>query len=241
MNKIKILSGLLLLLAVLSCNDEVNPKREALNGDYMAQIYHANFVATITNSFLPLTPGSRFNFSTQTDKGLETGEFEILQETKVILGITCTVVKDKVYLNNQIIEDTYDWFAQDKSGNVWYMGEQVDNYVNGVVDNHYGSWEAGVDGAEPGIIMAADPAPGLYYRQEHYLGQAEDQAEVVANNETITVSAGTFKNCIKIRETNPLDPSFLEFKYYAPAIGLVKVEKIAEPVEIEELVTYEIK
>ena len=136
-------------------------------------------MSRVTNSFLPLTPGSTFSFRTETDKGSEIGEIEILNETKTILGITCTVVKDRVYLNNQLIEDTYDWFAQDKNGNVWYMGEQVDNYVNGVIDNHYGSWEAGLDGAEPGIMMAADPAPGLYYRQEHYLGQAEDQAEVV--------------------------------------------------------------
>ena len=111
--------------------------------------------------------------------------------------------------------------------------KQVDNYVNGVIDNHYGSWEAGVDGAEPGIMMAADPAPGLYYRQEHYIGEAEDQAEVIGNNESITVPAGTFKNCIKIRETNPLDPSFLEYKYYASGVGLVKVEKIADPLKLK--------
>jgi hypothetical protein len=240
MNKLTILSGIL-LMTIGACHDEVNPRREALNGDYMSQIYPGNFKGAITNSFLPLTPGSTFTFSTETDEGTEVGEIEVLNETKVILGITCTVVKDRVYLNNQLIEDTYDWFAQDKSGNVWYMGEQVDNYVNGVVDNHYGSWEAGVDGAEPGIMMAADPSPGLYYRQEHYLNEAEDQAEVAGNNETVIVPAGTFNNCIKIRETNPLDPSFLEFKYYAHGVGLVKVDKIAEPVETEELQSYEIK
>ena len=229
------------MVGVISCHDEVSPRREALNGDYMSQVYPENFVRRVTNSFLPLTPGSRFNFRTETDKGSEIGEIEVLNETKIISGITCTVVKDRVYLNNQLVEDTYDWFAQDKNGNVWYMGEQVDNYVNGVIDNHYGSWEAGVDGAEPGIMMAADPAPGLYYRQEHYLGQAEDQAEVIANNESITVPAGMFKNCIKVRETNPLDPSFLEYKYYASGVGLIKVEKITDPAEVEALQSYEIK
>jgi len=229
------------MMGVISCHDEVSPRREALNGDYMSQVYPENFVSRVTNSFLPLTPGSTFSFRTETDKGSEIGEIEILNETKTILGITCTVVKDRVYLNNQLIEDTYDWFAQDQNGNVWYMGEQVDNYVNGVIDNHYGSWEAGVDGAEPGIMMAADPAVGLYYRQEHYLNQAEDQAEVVGSNESITVPAGTFKNCIKVRETNPLDPSFLEYKYYASGVGLVKVEKIADPPEVEALQSYEIK
>ena len=229
------------MMGSVSCHDEVSPGREALNGDYTSQIYPGNFVSRVTNSFLPLTPGSTFRFRTETSKGSEIGEIEILKETKIVLGITCTVVKDRVYLNSQLMEDTYDWFAQDKNGNVWYMGEQVDNYVNGVIDNHYGSWEAGIDGAEPGVMMAADPSPGLCYRQEHYLGQAEDQAEVVGNNQVITVPAGAFNNCIKIRETNPLDPSFLEYKYYASGVGLVKIEKIADPVEIEELVSYEIK
>lgn len=240
MNNLTILICIL-MLGTISCHDEVSPRREALNGDYMSQIYAGNFVSRVTNSFLPLTPGSTFSFRTETDKGSEIGEIEILTETKNILGITCTVVRDKVYVNNQLIEDTYDWFAQDKNGNVWYMGELVDNYVNGVIDNHYGSWEAGLDGAEPGIMMPADPSPGLYYRQEHYLGQAEDQAEIVGGNQTITVPAGTFRNCIKIRETNPLDPSFLEYKYYVSGVGLVKVEKIGDPAEVEELQSYEIK
>jgi hypothetical protein len=240
MNNLTILICIL-MMGVISCHEEVSRRREALNGDYMSQVYPENFVNRVTNSFLPLTPGSTFSFRTETDDGTEIGEIEVLNETKTILGITCTVVRDRVYINNQLIEDTYDWFAQDKKGNVWYMGEQVDNYVNGVIDNHYGSWEAGLDRAEPGIIMAADPAPGLYYRQEHYLSQAEDQAEVVAINESITVLAGTFKNCIKILETNPLDPSSLEYKYYASGVGLVKVEKIADPPEVEELQSYEIK
>jgi hypothetical protein len=240
MNNLTILICILMMGSV-SCHDEVSPGREALIGDYMSQIYPENFVSRVTNSYLPLTPGSTFRFRAETSKGSEIGEIEILKETKIILGITCTVVKDRVYLNSQLIEDTYDWFAQDKNGNVWYMGEKVDNYVNGVIDNHYGSWEAGVDGAEPGIMMAAVPSPGLHYRQEHYLSQAEDQAQIIGNNHAITVPAGTFNNCIKIRETNPLDPSLLEYKYYASGVGLVKVEKIADPVEIEELQSYEIK
>ena len=140
-----------------------------------------------------------------------------------------------------MIEDTHDWFAQDKDGNVWYFGEEVDNYEDGVIANHYGSWEAGVDGAQPGIIMLGNPVIGLQYRQELYSGEAEDQGEVVGNNESVTVAAGTFNGCLKIKETNPLDPEVLEYKYYANGVGLVKVEIIQNPLETEELVSFNIK
>ncbi|MEX1238332.1 MAG: hypothetical protein WEB30_01395, partial [Cyclobacteriaceae bacterium] len=153
----------------------------------------------------------------------------------------CTVVLDRAYLNDELIEETYDWYAQDRDGNVWYMGEAVDNYVGGVVNNHYGSWEAGVDGAEPGIVMLGNPVIGLQYRQEHYIGEAEDQGKVLSKTEPVTVPAGSFLNCLKIEETNPLDKNFLEYKYYAKGVGLVRVEVIDSPVEIEELVSYDLK
>ncbi len=222
-----------------SCNNDPSPKIFDL--DYMAHVYPGNFVNTINNPFMPLTVGSTFTFTAQTSEGTERGEVEVLQQTKVVMGITCTVVRDKVYLNDDPIEDTHDYYAQDKDGNVWYFGEDVDNYVNGVVDNHYGSWEAGKDGAEPGIIMLGNPVVGLQYRQEHYIGEAEDQGEVAGNNESVSGAAGSFTGCLTIRETNPLDPNFLEYKYYARGIGLVKIEKIGTPVEVEELSAYNIK
>ena len=237
MNKIRIL---LLIIVTNAC--QINdPKPAVFDLDYMAHIHPENFVSKIDNPFLPLTVGSTFDYAAQTSSGTEHIVIEVLPETRTVMGITCTVVLDQAFLNDDLIEETFDWYAQDKDGNVWYFGEDVDNYIDGVLDNHYGSWEAGVDGAEPGIIMLGNPIIGLKYRQEHYLGQAEDQGEVVNENESVTVAAGSFTKCIKIKETNPLDPNFLEYKYYARGVGLVKVDIIDVPVETEELVSYDVK
>ena len=182
----------------------------------MAHIYPDNFVRTIDNPFLVLTPGSTFIYTGETEEGIETVEIEVLSDTRTVMGINCVVVRDKAYLEGELIEDTYDWFAQDKDGNVWYFGEDVDNYENGVIANHYGSWEAGVDGAQPGIIMLGNPVIGLKYRQELYSGEAEDQGEVVANNESVQVAIGTFNGCLKIEERqipwirNPWNTSIMQ-------------------------------
>lgn len=233
---------IMLCTVINSCSDEgVGPVKDTFNPDYVAQINPVNFVSVIDNPFLPLSVGSTFTYTGVTEDGEEKVDVEVLAETKVIMGITCTVVRDRAYLDGEIIEDTYDWFAQDKDENVWYFGEAVDNYVNGVIDNNDGSWMAGIDGAEPGIVMLGNPVPGLHYRQEYYKGEAEDRGEVVSKNETVSVGAGTFTGCLKVRETNPLEKNFLEYKYYAPGVGLIKVEVIDDPIETEELVTYDIK
>lgn len=233
--------SLFMMLGVTtSCSVEVT-KPKVFDLDYMAHIYPENFIDEINNPFFPLTPGSTYTYTGQTLEGTERTLLEVLPETRIVMGISCTVVLDRVYLNGELIEETYDWYAQDKDGNVWYFGEDVDNYIGGVLDNHYGSWEGGVDGAEPGIIMLGNPVIGLMYRQEYYIGQAEDQGEVVSKNESVAVPAGSFTGCLKIKETNPLDPNFLEYKYYAKGIGFIKVEKIDTPVETEELESYDIK
>ena len=230
----------ILMFPIVSCSLD-DPKPKVFDLDYMAHIYPENFVSEINNPFFPLTIGSSFTYTGQTENGIERALVEVLPDTRTVLGIICTVVLDRVYLNDELIEETYDWYAQDKDGNVWYFGEDVDNYVDGVVDNHYGSWEGGVDGAEPGVIMLGNPVIGLQYRQELYIGEAEDQGEVISKDESVTVVAGSFSGCLKIKETNPLDPNFLEYKYYAHGVGCVKVEKIDTPVETEELESYDIK
>jgi hypothetical protein len=241
MNKLTFLSlSIVMLTAVMSCKED-DPALKIFDMDYMSHIYPENFVSTIDNPFLVFTPGSTFIYTGETDEGTERVEIEVLSETRVVMGITCVIVRDRAFLENELIEDTQDWFAQDKDGNVWYFGEDVDNYENGVIANHYGSWEAGVDGAQPGIIMLGNPVIGLHYRQELYSGEAEDEGEVVGKNESVAIAAGTFTGCLKIKETNPLDPEFLEYKYYANGVGLVMVEKIQDPVETEELVSFDIK
>lgn len=230
----------ILVIIIVSCKED-DPSAKIFDMDYMTHVYPENFVGTINNQFLVLTPGSTFSYKSETEEGTERVEVEVLSETRVVMGITCVIVRDRAFLENELIEDTHDWFAQDKDGNVWYFGEYVDNYEDGVIANHYGSWEAGVDGAQPGIIMFGNPVIGLHYRQELYSGEAEDEGEVVGNNESVTVAAGTFDGCLKIRETNPLDPESLEYKYYASGVGLVNVEKIQDPVETEELVSFNIQ
>lgn len=121
--------------------------------------------------------------------------------------------------NGELTEDTFDWYAQHRDGTVWYFGEDTKTYDKGVVVSTEGSWEAGVNGAQPGIIMEAHPQVGDSYRQESLAGAAEDQAEVVGLAESATVPFGTFDNCLKTRETTPLEPQLVEFKFYAAGVG----------------------
>jgi hypothetical protein len=126
-----------------------------------------------------------------------------------------------VYLDGELIEDTEDWYAQDLQGNVWYLGEDSKEYQDGQVVSTAGSWEAGVDGAEAGILMLADPEPGDRYRQEYYEGEAEDMARVHRDDVTVTVPGGTFTGVLQILEWTPLQPGHRAYKYYAPGVGLV--------------------
>jgi hypothetical protein len=128
-------------------------------------------------------------------------------------------VRDRVWLDGELIEDTDDWYAQDKDGNVWYFGEDVKNYENGVLVDRSGSWEAGVDGAKAGVVMWAQPEVGSIYYQEYYQGQAEDIGEVVSDNETVDVPYGTMSGCLQTEDTTPLEPDVLEYKYYCPGVG----------------------
>ena len=177
--------------------------------------------AAVPNPLFPLVPGTTYNFRSVTPEGIETVEFMVTRDTRTILGVTCIVVRDIVRLNGSVIEDTVDWFAQDRNGNVWYFGENTAEYEGGLITTTAGSWEAGVSGAKAGIIMFAQPVVGKVYRQELFLGEAEDAAKVIALSETVTVPAGTFSNCLQTEDFTPIDPDNNEFKYYAPGIGNV--------------------
>ena len=179
----------------------------------------ANFVAAVTNPYFPLTPGKTFIYEGQTSLGLEHSEFAVTHKTRVILGVTCVEVRDTVKHDGVVTEDTLDWFAQDKAGNVWYFGENTHEIENGLITTIDGTFMGGVAGDKPGIIMKANPKVGDFYRQEFSLGNAEDFAETRSVTETVTVIAGTFSNCLKSRETTPLETDLLEHKFYAPGIG----------------------
>jgi hypothetical protein len=193
----------------------------------------------IDNPYYTLMPGTIFTYQTDTEDGTEKNIVIVTDETKEILGINATVVWDRVWLEDELTEETFDWFAQDKQGNVWYLGEDSKEYENGKVVSTEGSWEAGVDGAKPGIIMEADPQVGDQYRQEYYAGHAEDQAEVVSLNETVKVPFGTFTDCLQTRESTPLEPTTGdEDKYYCTDVGGVVLEVAIESGERSELIDF---
>lgn len=209
---------------------------------YAPVIDPANFVEGVDHPYFPLTPGTTMVYEGETEEGIERIEVTTMPETKQILGITCTVVRDTVWLDGALIEDTFDWYAQDRDGNVWYMGEETREYEGGVVVSTAGAWEAGVDGALPGIVMEADPQVGDVYRQEYYVGEAEDMAEVINLSDSASVAYGAFDNVLVTREWTPLEPGVAENKYYASGVGLileVVVEGGTGRIELIDILTRE--
>jgi len=198
-----------------------NPAAFVQGDVYRPRIDPANFVSVIDNPYLPLRPGTTLIY-----EGVSGGEREVVKvtitnETKEILGIAATVVRDRVFVDGKLVEDTFDWYAQDRQGNVWYLGEDSKEYEDGKVVSTEGSWEAGVDGAQPGIIMLGDPQAGDTYRQEFYEGEAEDVARVLGLDESVTVPYGSFDGVLRTGDWTPLEPKIRENKLYARGIGVV--------------------
>jgi hypothetical protein len=182
-----------------------------------------DFVDAVTNPYFPLDPGTTFHYRSESEDGVETIVVEVLHTTKTILGVDATVVRDRVYLDGDLIEDTFDWFAQDTEGNVWYLGEDSKEFLEDGSVSTEGSWEAGKDGALAGIIMLAEPEKGERYRQEFLEDVAEDKARVVSLDETVTVPYGSFTGDVLMTvEWNPLEGGSREYKFYAPGLGLVQ-------------------
>ena len=179
------------------------------------------FVRVIDNAYLPFVPGSRWVYGGETPDGRERIVVRVLERTKRIEGIPATVVRDTVRLDGEIIEDTFDWYGQDRRGNVWYLGEFSRAYENGEVVSTEGSWEAGVDGARAGIVMFGHPRAGLSYRQEYYAGHAEDEGKVLTVSTRAATAAGRFRDVLMTEDTTPLEADIAELKFYAPGVGLV--------------------
>ena len=217
--------------ALQSCNDQRDARNavcKQLGGaPYDPVINPANFIhpddfPAHPNQYFPLTPGTTFTYESPT----EINKVIVTNNTRTILGAICREVHDTVNLvaTGELTEDTLDWFCQDVDGNDWYFGENTKQLEGGLVVGLEGAWTAGVDGAKPGIVMKAHPAIGDVYRQEFSPGVAEDIAEVVSLTETVTVpynGGTTFTNCLKTKETTPLDPEDVEYKFYCPGIGFV--------------------
>jgi hypothetical protein len=196
---------------------------------YNPRFERRNFVPQVTNKYFTLEPGTKFTFVKKTSKGTERTEVTVLRETKQVMGVTTIVVSDRVWLNDKLKEDTRDWYAQDRDGNVWYFGEAVANYKDGKLVNYSGTWEAGVDGAQPGIIMPANPSVGLTYQQEHAKGKAEDMGTIIALGKQVKVPYATFQDCVQIRDWSRIEKTANEYKYYCPGVGFVVLEESAWP------------
>ena len=208
-------------------------------GSEPVQLDPADFVAQIDNRYWPMAPGSTWIYRETDAEGAEQlVEVTVTGQTRDILGIQATVVHDVVSEDGAVIEDTYDWYAQDRFGNIWYLGEDTKEYEDGRVVSTEGSWEAGVDGAQAGIIVPAEPAQGLTYREEHYAGEAEDAAEVLSVEGKAQVPFGTFDDALITRNYTPLDPNVVELKFYARGVGPVLVVQTSGGASREELVRY---
>jgi hypothetical protein len=196
-----------------------------------------NFVTTIDNPYFPLIPGTTFVYKGQTEGTPTSDVMTVTYQTKEILGVTTTVVHDRVYEEGVLTEDTLDWYAQDQQGNVWYFGENTKELdEKGNVTSREGSWLGGVNGAEPGIIMLANPQKGDTYQQELAKGEAEDMAQVLGFKDSLCVRYGCFKDVLATKEWTPLEPGVAENKYYAQGVGFIFGKTVQGGNETLELV-----
>ena len=224
------LVSLLVLLAVSSATGATAPAASSpapIHGEYAPKIDPANFVAAVDNPYFPLKRGTAFHFKGFSGKTPQTDDAVVTSRTVVILGVKCTAVRDTVAEHGKAVERTFDFYAQDKQGNVWYMGEDSYERKNGKFTKASDSWRGGVDGAKPGIIMLAHPHAGISYRQEYYpKGEALDQAHVLGYSDKVKVPYRTFTHVLVTSDFSPIEPQ-TEHKFYAAGIGEI-AEKIVK-------------
>lgn len=207
----------LALLPVFAARGEENPWQDSFAVD------EANFASTGKNTYLILEPGYQLVF-----EGGEDGEkaqltITVLNETKKVGNVETRVVEERETVDGKLTEVSRNYFAIDKTtNNVYYFGEDVDDYKDGKVSGHGGAWLAGEKGAKYGLLMPGTPKVGERYYQEIAPGVAMDRAETVSLTEKVKVPAGKFEDCLKVKEGSALKPKEKEYKYYAPGVGLLR-------------------
>jgi hypothetical protein len=200
----------------------------------------ADFVTRVDNPYFPLAPGSRWVYAESgAANAAQVVTVTVTPRIREIAGLVATVVHDKVVEDGEMVENTFDWYAQDVCGNVWYLGESTKELENGQVVSTAGSWMHGVDGAMAGVIMPGDPQVGVAYREEYYEGEAEDRGQILSVAEQAMVPAGHFRDVLLIKETTPLHRRVLEYKLYAPGVGPVLVFGVSGGSDVERLLSFE--
>jgi hypothetical protein len=200
----------------------------------------ADFTTAIDNPYWPMTPGTQWVYRETDPDGELTVYVTVTSDTKRIAnGIEARVVRDSVFRGDELVEDTFDWYAQDADGAIWYLGEDTAEFENGTVASREGSFEAGVDGALAGIALPADPHPGMSYRQEYYAGHAEDEGAVLGVDELVEVPFGAYQQAVLTRDTTPLEPNVEELKIYARDVGPVLTVAVSGGSGREELLRIE--
>ena len=201
---------------------------------YQPKIDPANFQARVNHCYFPLVPGTHFRYlNSAFGENLER-EVAVTSETKTILGVRCIMLHEIISAKGAVKEDNRTWYAQDKQGNVWFFAE-LTTEMRPLGPSTAGSWEAGVKGAQPGIVMPAVAKPGPAYRQNYYANGSEDMGQILSAGETVTVPFGTFRNCLCTREWSLLE-SGGEKRWYAPEVGFIRSETIGETVELVSIV-----
>jgi hypothetical protein len=230
--RLALLAALALAAGCVSGSDEAAPPLPT--GSEKVELDPADFRADLDHPYWPLAPGNTWVYD---EDGLRV-EVTVTGRTRTIAGIEARVVHDVVTENGQVVEDTFDWYARDRRGNLWYLGEDTTEFEDGKPVSKEGSWEAGVDGAQAGILLPAHPEPGLAYRQEYYAGKAEDRAEVLSLDESVSVPYGDFEHALMTEDTTPLEPGLVERKYYVRDVGPVLAVSVSGGGR-EELVSFE--
>jgi hypothetical protein len=200
----------------------------------------SEFTTEIDNPYWPMAPGSRWVYrETDAEGTVQRVVVTVTDKTKMIAaGMEARVVHDQVTEDGEIVEDTFDWYAQDADGNLWYLGEDTTEYENGKPKTKEGSWEAGVDGALAGIIMPADPQVGMTYREEYYKGHAEDGASIIGVNGLAKVPYGRFEHCVQTRNFSGIEPNVIEEKLYARGVGVILEITVSGGSDRAELLSY---
>jgi len=199
----------------------------------------SDFSPRVDNPWYPLRAGSSYVYRGVKDGHPSRDVMTVTHRIRIIDGVPCRVVEDRLYLSGYLGERTTEWYSQDKQGNVWYFGEDTAELAkDGHVTTTSGTWRAGVDGAKPGVFMFAHPAVGQAARQEFYKGQAQDQFKVLSLHASVAVPYVSSRKAMLTREWTPLEPGAIDHKFYVRGIGTVLEQTVKGGTERAELVSF---